>query len=124
MESRGRHKGLMEGEENWCVKWKVRWRRRRWKSTEETGDEAIRCPCACMVDKGEIGCCDVCEGWSHLMCIGMKEGVGAKEGKEFVCLFFVSACLLALQKEVRRWLGEEHSAVKGELKRQESRMVY
>ena len=20
-------------------------------------------------------CCDVCEGWSHLTCMGMKEGV-------------------------------------------------
>ena len=67
---------------------------------EETSDESIRCICACSVEKEEMMCCNVCEGWTHLMCIGMKEGVGGMEGKEFECYFCMSACLLALQREV------------------------
>ena len=61
-------------------------------------------------------CCDVCEGWSHLRSMGMKEGVGVMEGKKFVCQFCVSACLLALKKEVGG-LREELSSVKSELKK-------
>ena len=45
----------------------------------------------------------------------MKEGVGVMEEKEFVCHFCVSACLLAIRKEVRG-LKEELSSVKCELK--------
>ena len=67
---------------------------------EETSDESIKCICACNVEKGEMVCCDVCEGWTHLRCIGMKEGVGGMEGKEFVCYFCVSACLLAMRRDV------------------------
>ena len=70
--------------------------------------EAITCLCDCKVEKGEMVCCDVCESWSHLRCMGMKEGVGLMEGKVFVCHFCLSACLLALQKEVRELKKELH----------------
>ena len=59
----------------------------------ENSNEAIRCLCACKVESGEMVCCDVCKGCSHLRCIGMKEGVGVMEGKEFVWHFCVSSCL-------------------------------
>ena len=75
----------------------------------------ISCLCACREEKGEMVCCDVCEGWSHLSCLGMKEGVGVMEGKEFVCHFCMSACLLALQKEVVG-LREELRSARVELK--------
>ena len=29
---------------------------------EATGDEAIKCPCACMIEKGKMVCCDVFGG--------------------------------------------------------------
>ena len=61
-------------------------------------------------------CCDVCEGWSHLRCMGMKEGVGLMEGKVFVCHFIcLSKCLVSLRNEVGV-LREELSLVKSELK--------
>ena len=78
--------------------------------------EVIMCLCDCKVEKGEMVCCDVCEGWSHLRCMGMKEGVGLMEGKVFVCHFCLSVCLLALQIEVRELKKELHiskSEVKG-----------
>ena len=50
----------------------------------ETSNEAIRCLCACKLESGEMLCCDVCKGCSHLRCIGMKEGVGVMEGKELL----------------------------------------
>ena len=65
------------------------------------GDKAVRCLCTSRVKEGEMVCCDVCQGWSHLRCIGIKEGVRVMEGKEFVCHFCLLACLLALQKEAR-----------------------
>ena len=65
------------------------------------GDKAVRCLCTSRVKEGEMVCCDVCQGWSHLRCIGMKEGVRVMEGKQFVCHFCLLACLLALQKEAR-----------------------
>ena len=82
---------------------------------EEASEEVIKCLCACRVEKGEMVCCDVCKSWSHLKCIGMKEGVKVIEGKEFVCYFCLSACLLALQREVGG-LREELKAVKSDLK--------
>ena len=51
---------------------------------DERVKEVIRCLCACREEKGEMVCCDVCEGWSHLSCLEMKEGVGVMKGKEFV----------------------------------------
>ena len=57
----------------------------------------------------------VCEGWSHLSCIDLKEGVGVMEGKEFVCYFCISACLLALQREVAG-VKEKLCSAKFELK--------
>ena len=81
----------------------------------ERVEEVIRCLCACREEKGEMVCCDVCEGWSHLSCLGMKEGVGVMEGKEIVCHFCMSACLLALQKEVAE-LREELWSARVELK--------
>ena len=101
-------RGLNEGEKVEGVG--VNGRRR-----EEAGDEVVRCLCACREEKGEMVCCDVCEGWSHLSCIGFKEGVGMMEGKEFVCYFCMSSCLLALQREVAG-VKEELRSAKVELK--------
>ena len=47
----------------------------------EGGDEVVRCHCACTDESGEMMCCDVCGGWSHLKCIGVKEGVRVMEGR-------------------------------------------
>ena len=86
---------------------------------EETSDGSVRCICACNVEKGEMVCCDICEGWTHLKCIGMKEGVGGMEGEEYVCHFCVSACLLALRREVEglrkelKEVREENVRMKG-----------
>ena len=77
--------------------------------------EAITCLCDCKMEKGEMVCCDVCEGWSHLRCMGMKEGVGLMEGKVFVCHFRLSKCLVNLRSEVGV-LREELRLVKRELK--------
>ena len=77
--------------------------------------EAITCLCDCKMEKGEMVCCDVCNGWSHLRCMGMKEGVGLMEGKVFVCHFRLSKCLVNLRNEVGV-LREELRLVKSELK--------
>ena len=77
--------------------------------------EAITCLCDCKMEKGEMVCCDVCNGWSHLRCMGMKEGVGLMEGKVFVCHFRLSQCLVNLHNEVGV-LREELRLVKRELK--------
>ena len=66
--------------------------------------------------KREKWCAVMCQGWSHLRGIGMKEGVGVMERKEFACHFCLSACLLALRKEVMELQKELHttkSEVKG-----------
>ena len=81
----------------------------------ERVEEVISCLCACREEKGEMVCCDVCEGWSHHSCLGMKKGVGVMEGKEFVCHFCMPTCLLALQKEVVG-LKEELRSARVELK--------
>ena len=60
------------------------------RQREEASDKAIRCLCAYREEKGEMVCCDACERWSHLSCVGMNEGVGVMEGKEFVCHLCVS----------------------------------
>ena len=57
---------------------------------EERNDGSIRCICACNVERGEMVCCNVCERWTHLGCLGMKEGVGGMEGKECVPFLCVS----------------------------------
>ena len=62
--------------------------------------EAITYLCDCKVEKEEMVCCDVCEGWSHLRCMGMKGGVGLMEGKVFVCHFCLSKYLVNLRNEV------------------------
>ena len=54
---------------------------------EERNDGNIGCICGCNVERGEMVCCDVCEGWTHLGCLEMKEGVGGMEGKEYVSVF-------------------------------------
>ena len=74
--------------------------------------EVITCLCDCKVKKGEMACCDVCKVWSHLRCMGMKEGVGLMEGKVFVRHFF---CLVSQHDEVGV-PREELSLVKSELK--------
>ena len=82
---------------------------------EETGDGSVRCICACNMEKGEMGCCDMCEGWTHLRCLGMKEGVGGMVGKEYVYYFCVPACLLALRREIeglRKEVREESGRMK------------
>ena len=78
-------------------------------------DEAIRCLCACRAERGEIVCCDVCESWSHVSCMGMKEGVGILEGKKFVCHFCLSAGVMQLCWEVKR-LREELDVVTDKLR--------
>ena len=60
-------------------------------------------------------CCDVCESWSHLSCMGMKEGVGILEGKKFVCHFCPSACVMELRWEVKG-LREELDVVTDKLR--------
>ena len=75
-------------------------RTKREHQREKTCDGSVRCICACNMEKGEMVCCDMCEGWTHLRCLGMKEGVGGMVGKEYVCYFCVSACLLAPRREV------------------------
>ena len=67
----------------------------------------------------------MCEGWSQLSCLGMKEGVGVMEGKEFVCHFCMSGCLLTLQKEVVGLREELWSAESGnEVAKEIIRAVY
>ena len=78
-------------------------------------DEAIRYLCACRAERGEMVCCDVCESWSHLSCMGMKEGVGILEGKKFVCHFCLSACVMELRWEVKG-LREELDVVTDKLR--------
>ena len=78
-------------------------------------DEVVKCICTCSVEKGEMVCCDICEGWSHLRCLGMKEEVGLIEGKVFVCYFCLSAHMMELCKELGA-LKEELNEVKSELK--------
>ena len=57
--------------------------------------------------------CTIYSRWSHLGCIGVKAGVSLLEGNAFVC-FCLSACLLALRKEVGG-LREEMEVMKSEL---------
>ena len=83
----------------------------------EGGD--VRCLCARSVERGDMVCCDVCGGWSHLSCIGVKAGVSLLEGKDFVCFFCLSTCLLILRKEVGG-LREEMEEMKSELTREEN----
>ena len=70
------------------------------KEGEGSEDGDVRCLCARSVERGDMVCCDVCGSWSHLSCIGVKAGVSLMEGKDFVCFFCISTCLLALRKEV------------------------
>ena len=80
----------------------------------ETRDEAIRCLCTREVESREMVRCEICEGWSHISCLGMKEDAGVMEGKSFVCYFCPSACLVQLCKEVGG-LKEEMSMMKNEM---------
>ena len=77
-------------------------------------DEVVKCLCACSVEKGEMVSCDICKGWSHLRCLGMKEEEGLMEGKVFVCYFCLSAHMMELRKELGA-LKEELNEVKSEL---------
>lgn len=79
------------------------------------GDEVIRCLCACRVERSEMVYCDVCESWSNLRCVGMKEGVGIMEGKKFVCHFCLSPCVMELRWEVKG-LREDLNVVTDKLK--------
>ena len=63
-----------------------------------TSDAAIRCLCAYREEKLEMVCCEVCEVWSHLSCMRVKERVWVMEGKEFVCQFFVSLLVGTAEK--------------------------
>ena len=44
---------------------------------------------ACMIEKGEIVCCNVFGEWSHFRCLGMKEGVGVLKGKLLASSLFL-----------------------------------
>ena len=46
--------------------------------------------------------CDVCEGWSHFSCIGLKEASGVMERKEFCA---TSVCQNACWLYNERLLG-------------------
>ena len=85
------------------------------KEGEGSEDGDVRCLCARSVERGDMVCCDVCGSWSHLSCIGVKAGVSLMEGKDFVCFFCISTCLLALRKEVGG-LREEMEVMRRELK--------
>ena len=50
----------------------------------ESGD--IRWLCASGVERGDMVCCDVCGGWSHISCIWARTGVSLLEGKTFCVL--------------------------------------
>ena len=67
---------------------------------EETSDKVIRCFCTREVESGKMVCCEVCEGWLHIRCLGMKEDAGVMEGKAFVCYFCLSVCLVQMRREV------------------------
>ena len=67
------------------------------------------------VGRREVKLSDVCECWSHLKCMGMKEGVGILEEKKFVCHFCLSACVMELRWEVKG-LREELDGVTDKLK--------
>ena len=63
-------------------------------------DETVRCLCTRRVEEGEMVCCDVCQRWSHLRCIGMKEGVEMIEGKE---LCATSVCRHVCWHYEKKW---------------------
>lgn len=54
-------------------------------------------------------------GMVHYCFIGLKKGVGVMAGKEFVCYFCVSTCMLALEREVAG-VKEKLCSAKAELK--------
>ena len=85
------------------------------KKALEMAGKSVECLCSCKVDKGEMVCCDLCEGWFHLECLGMKEAVGLLEGKDFVCHFCLSSCVLKLREQIvglMEELGEARSELK------------
>ena len=82
------------------------------KKALEMAGKSVECLSSCKVEKGEMVCCDLCEGWFHLECLGMKEGVGLLEGKDFVCL---SSCVLKLREQIvglKEEVGEARSDLK------------
>ena len=85
------------------------------KKALEMAGKSVECLCSCKVERGEMVCCDLCEGWFHLECLGMKEGVGVLEGKDFVCHFCLSSCVLKLREQIvglMEELGEARSELK------------
>ena len=89
------------------------------KEGEGSEDGDVRCLCARSVERGDMVCCDVCGSWSHLSCIGVKSGVSLMEGKDFVCFFCISTCLLALRKEVGgRGNGSDEKGAEGNKRRE------
>ena len=80
----------------------------------ETKDEKIRCLCTREVESGEMVCCKICKGWSHIRCLGMKEDARVMEGRSFVCYFCLSTSLVQMRREVGE-LREDMSIMKCEL---------
>ena len=91
-------------------------RRERSEGGREMLDDSIKCFCDRKVERGEMVCCDVCSGWFHLKCMGMKEGAGLMKGKEFVCHFCVSSVMLKMREEIVG-LRRELDGVWNEMKR-------
>ena len=63
-------------------------------------DESIQCFCGSKQERGEMVCCEVCAGWFHLKCMGMKEGTNLLKEKEFVCHLCVSSVMLKMREEI------------------------
>ena len=61
--------------------------RTRSEGVREMLDDGIKCFCDSKMEKGEKECCDMCSGWFHLKCMGMKKGAGIMKVKEFVMPF-------------------------------------
>ena len=91
----GSVKGSMEGSvkgspDDGEVRIGVEYEVEKGRQQEKAIDEAIRCLFACKVESGEMVYCDVCEGWSHLVC----EGRCGCDGGEGVCVHF---CVSAME---------------------------
>ena len=63
------------------------------KKALEMAGKRMEYLCSCKVEKGEMVCCDLCEGWFHLKCLGMKEARVRAAGGEGFCVPFSSVIM-------------------------------